>query len=175
MKKTIIALGLAALMFLGVAYAFAQGPGFGPGPGPRRGGGPCWDQGGPGKALNLTSEQQTRLNELRGKFREENSQLIGAMVTQRIELQSLWSNPKADAKAIQDKEKELRDLQNQMKDKAVQMRLEARKVFTPEQIAQIGPGMGFGPGFGKGFGPGHGRGPGPGGGRGRGQGCGGCY
>jgi Spy/CpxP family protein refolding chaperone len=98
------------------------------------------------------------MGELRTKFKEENAQLIGAMVTKRIELQSLWSNPKAEAKAIQDKEKEMRDLQNQMQDKAVQMRLEARKILTPEQIAQMGQGRGFGPGTGRGFGGGFRRG-----------------
>ncbi len=76
----------------------------------------------------------------------ENAQLIGAMVTKKIELQSLWSNPKADDKAIQDKAKEVRDLQNQMKEKAVQMRLEARKILTPEQISKWGAGRGFGHG-----------------------------
>jgi Spy/CpxP family protein refolding chaperone len=56
----------------------------------------------------------------------------------------------------------LRDLQNQLRDKAVQMRLEARKFLTPEQIAGFGPGGGTGPGFGRGhkmgYGPGMGRG-----------------
>jgi Spy/CpxP family protein refolding chaperone len=164
MKKTIITLGLVAVMFLGITYAYSQGPGFGPGPGagPRSGERHHWGPGEPGKALNLTSEQKTKMDEFRAKFREENAQIIGAMVTKRIELQSLWSNPKADAKAIQDKEKELRDLQNQIRDKAVQMRLEARQILTPEQIAQMGRGRGFGPGAGRGFGGGCGRGMGHG-------------
>ena len=166
MKKTIITLGLVVVMVIGVTYVYGQGPGFGPRPGRGPGAGPCGGErpcpgaGEPGQALNLTPEQETKLNELRTKFREENAQLIGAMTTKRIELQSLWSDPKADAKAIQEKEKELRDLQNQMKDQAVQMRLEAREFLTPEQMAQMGPGMGFGAG--RGFGRGHGRGFGPG-------------
>jgi Spy/CpxP family protein refolding chaperone len=166
MKKRIITLGLVAIMLLGVAYAYAQGPGFGPGAGPgygpQRGERPCWGSQGPGKALHLTPEQKTKLNELRTKFREENAQLIGAVVTKRIELQSLWSNAKADAKAITDKEKELRDLQNQIKDKGVQMKLEARKFLTPEQIAQFRERRGWGRGgmMGPGRGMGMGRGMG---------------
>jgi Spy/CpxP family protein refolding chaperone len=107
----------------------------------------------------MTPEQKAKIHELRSKFKEENAQLIGTMVTKRIELQSLWSNPKAETKSIQDKERELRDLQNQMRDKTVQMRLEARKILTPEQIAQIGPGggRGFGGGFGRGCGRGWGQ------------------
>ncbi len=170
MKKTIITLGLAAVLLLGVTHAYSQGPGFGPGPGPGSGPHwgerPHWGQADPRSALNLNPEQKTRMHELRTKFKGENAQLIGAMVTKRIELQSLWSNPRAEAAAIQAKEKELRDLQNQMRDKAVQMRLEARKILTPEQIAQMGQGRGFGPcggrGSGGGFGHGHGRGWGSG-------------
>ena len=164
MKKTIVLLGLVALMLLGVTYAYAQGPGMGPG---HRGMHESW---GPGKDSSLTPEQKTKFQELRRKFREENAKLIGAMVTKRLELQSLWTDPKADSKAILDKEKELRDLQNQLRDKAVQMRLEARKFLTPEQIANFGPGCGMGPGFGRGHMMGGGYGMGRGG-MGPGHGC----
>ncbi len=157
MKKTIVTLGLVAVLLAGGTYAYSQGPGFGPGPGPGPGSGPHWGdrphwgQGDFGSALNLTPEQKAKIGELRKKFKEENAQLIGTMVTKRIELQSLWSNPNADAAAIQAKEKEMRALQDEMKDKAVQMRLEARKVLTSEQIARLGQGRGFGPCGGRGF------------------------
>ncbi len=89
----------------------------------------------------------------------------------RLELRSLWTDPKADNKAIADKEKQLRDLQNQMREKMVQLKLEARSILTPEQLSEFGPGTGRGtrgPGMGRGFqhgmGPwmGHGMGPGMG-------------
>jgi Spy/CpxP family protein refolding chaperone len=156
MKKTIITLGLVALMLFGVTYVYAQGPGIGPG---HRGmhSQECW---GPGKASNLTPEQKTQFQELRRKFRQENAQLIGALVAKRLEVQSLWTDPKADSKAILDKEKELRDLQNQMRDKVIQYKLEARKFLSPEQIAnwKLGWGMGRGHmmGRGQGMGPGYG-------------------
>jgi Spy/CpxP family protein refolding chaperone len=151
MKKMIITLGLAALMLFGVASVYAQGPGFGPGSGPEHRGMGMEQSWGPGhkgmhgqehwgpamhhKAFNLTPEQKTQFQELRRKFRQENAQLIGSLVTKRLELQSLWTDPKSDPKAILDKEKELRDFQNQMRDKMIQMKLEARKFLTPEQIA----------------------------------------
>jgi Spy/CpxP family protein refolding chaperone len=156
MKKTIVLLGLVALMVLGVTYVYAQGPGMGPG---HRGMHESWNH---GKDYPSTPEQKTKFQELGRKFREENAKLIGAIVTKRLELQSLWTDPKADSKAILDKEKELRDLQNQMRDKAVQMRLEARKFLTPEQIAGFGPGCGMGPGFGRGHMMGQGMGMGRG-------------
>ncbi len=141
MKKTIVVLGLVAVMVLGVAYAFAQGPGQGPG---HR---PGW---GHEKWSSLTPEQQTKFQELRQKFNDETAQLRGTMLTKRLELQSLWTNPKSDSKAILDKEKEFRSLQDQMKDKAVQFKLESRKILTPEQLSQFGPGWGMGRGFGGG-------------------------
>jgi Spy/CpxP family protein refolding chaperone len=166
MKKTVVVLGLVAVMVLGVAYAFAQGPGQGPGPGHR----PGWGQ---EKWSSLTPEQQTKFQELRQKFNDDTAQLRGTMLTKRLELQSLWRNPKADSKAILEKEKEFRSLQNQMKDKAVQLKLEARTILTPEQLSQFGPGLGMGRGFGGGhmmggrhgmgrggMGPGRGMGPG---------------
>jgi Spy/CpxP family protein refolding chaperone len=158
MKKTLLVLSLITVLVLGVTYVFAQGPGFGPGPGR----GPGWrgeySRGleDPGKFSSLTPEQKTKFQELRRKFEEETAQLKGAIVTKRTELRSLWTNPNADPKAILDKEKELRELQNQIQDKALQMKLEARKLLTPEQIAQSGPGWGRGFGRGDRMGLGHG-------------------
>jgi len=164
MRKTIIALGLAAVMFLAVTYVYAQGPGFGS----RHRGLPPQESWRYGNWSSLTTEQNTKFQELRSKFNEETAQLRGAMVTKRLELQSLWTNPKADPKAIVDKERELRSIQDQMRDKGVQFRLEARKILTPEQLVQFGSAWGMGPGFGRGhrmgsgYGMSHGYGMGPG-------------
>jgi len=158
MRKKIITLGLVAVMLLGVTYAYAQGPGFGPG---HKGMHPqeSWRH---EKWSSLTPEQKAKFQELRRKFDEETAQLRGTMVTKRLELQSLWTNPKADSKVILDKERELRDLQNQMRDKAIQYKLEARKSLTPEQITEFGQGCGMGPGFGRGHMMGYGHGMGRG-------------
>jgi len=72
------------------------------------------------------------------------------MLTKRLELQSLWRNPKADSKAILEKEKEFRSLQNQMKDKAVQLKLEARTILTPSSYPNSDRGWGWSVGFGGG-------------------------
>jgi Spy/CpxP family protein refolding chaperone len=162
MKKSMIVLSLVSIVVLGAVYAFA----YGPGSGPRGKGGPCWESFEPGKGPALTAEQKTKFQELRRKFADETAKLRGVLLTKRLELQSLWTDPKAEAKAIVDKEKELRDLQNQMRDKGLQFKLEARQFLTPEQIAEFGPGCGMGPGAGRG--PMRGRGMGPGMGPGRG-------
>ncbi len=167
MRKLVVALALVAAVVLGVTYVYAIGPGYG-----RTG----W---GYEKWSSLTPEQRTKFQELRQKFDTETAQLRGTIFSKSLELQSLWSDPKADPKAIQGKEKELRSLQDQMRDKGVQLRLEARKILTPEQLAQFGPGSGMGPGFGgghmMGYGPGTGCGYGRGPGYGMGPGYGGCY
>jgi len=145
MKKAMIALGLVVVMVLGVSYVYAQEQGNPPGHG--------WMHGkktrGYGKRLNLTPEQRAKFKELRRKFIGENAQLIGGLVARRLELRSLWTDPKADSQAILAKERELRDLQNQMRDKIVRYKLEVRKFLTPEQIEKFGMmgGVGFGRGF----------------------------
>jgi len=175
MKRTMIVFGLVAVMVLGVAYAFAQGPGFGQGRGDR----PCWESGGPGHGpgpgggpgwgrwASLTSEQKAKFQELRRKFIKDTAELRGGIVAKRTELDVLWSDPKVEPQAILQKERELRAIQDQMRDKAVEMRLEGRKILTPEQLAEMGPGSGMGRGMGPGMGRGFGgrcggKGPGPG-------------
>ena len=164
MRKLVVALALVTVGVLSITYVYAHGPGHGR---------MSW---GDEKWSSLTSEQKTKLQEWRQKFNDETAQLRGTILTKRLELQSLWSNPKADPKAIQEKEKELRTLQDQMRDKAVQSKLETRKILTPEQLAQFGPGGGMGPGLGgrhmMGYGPGMGCGHGRGSGYGRGPGSG---
>ena len=141
MKKTIIVLGLVGVVLVGAIYAFAQGPGHGPGAG-KMGRGDWGYQ----KGLNLTSDQKAKFQELRQKFNDETTQLRETLLAKRAELRSLWTDPKADSKTIMEKERELRDPQDQMRDKMVQMRLEGRNILTLEQLSQIGQGRGMGPG-----------------------------
>jgi protein CpxP len=155
MKKTVIALGLAVVMLLGITYVYAGGPGFWPGHGPRN----C--AGGLG-AANLTSEQQTKLQELRQKRYNEAAPFRDKMFSLRQEIRTLWRDPKADPKVIQSKTKEMSDLRDQMQDKMVQFRLDARNLLTPDQIQALGAGCGQGCGPGGGAGSGHGLGRGRG-------------
>lgn len=147
MKRKIVTLGLAAIVLLGVTYVvYAQSSGSGPGTGNRWGERSRWRSWEPGKGLNLTPEQRATFREMRRKFMGENAQLMGAIVTKRLELRSLWTDPNSSPEAILAKEKELRDLQNQMKDKVVQGLLEARKILTPEQVSKVGANWGMGHG-----------------------------
>ena len=160
MKKVMLAVALVVIL-LGAVLVYAQGPGYGPG----RGHGKCWESGGPGKGASLTEEQRTQLQDMRKKFHDETAQLRESVFAKRQELRSLWGDPTTEASAIMNKEKELRDLQDQMQDKALQLKLEARKILTPEQLSEFagrGMGPGSGRGHGKGYGMGHEMGPCPG-------------
>ncbi len=150
MKKVVIVLALLAVGIFGVTYVYAVGPGFGPGFG-RGGRGDC-----PGfrGESSLTPEQKTQLDESRKKFFDETAALRDTMRSKRLELRPLWADPKADPKVIQEKEKELRELSNQMRDKMVQFKLGSRNSLTDEQIAEFGSCGGMGRGFGRGMGRG---------------------
>jgi len=156
MKKTIIiglclALGLALI----ATVALAWGPGFGPGFG-RGFGGPAYVS---PPIPNLTAEQSSKIQTLREAFLKETEPLQKDLLTKRTELRNLWSDPKTDPAAITAKQKEMFDLQSKLQEKATNVGLEIRKVLTPEQLAQLpafSQGAGFGPGAGadpKGFGP----------------------
>ena len=132
MKKTIIAIGLIAIIFLSVKNVQAHDPMIG-----------SRYRGMERKGFFLNPEQRTKLRELQLKFNEETAQIRGGILTKRLELQSLWTNPNTDAKAIMDKEKEFRELQNQMAEKIVQYKLEVRKLLTPEQISQFRQNLGM--------------------------------
>ena len=147
MKKTVIALGLAVVVALGATYVFAGGPGFGPGKGSRNCGGGC-------RVANLTSEQQTKIQEVRQQHHNEVAPLRDKMVSLREELRTLWSDPKADPKVIQAKTKEMNNLRDQMQDKMVEFRLETRNLLTPDQIQAMGAGCEQCPGHGRGQGRG---------------------
>jgi Spy/CpxP family protein refolding chaperone len=170
-KAKVWMVGAALVAMSGLAVA--AGPGYGRGNNPNC---PGW-----GNQLNLSPEQQTKMNDLRTQFWKDTVNLRNEMQTKRLELRTLWTNPTPDKAQIEAKQKELNALREKMQAKATEYKLEARKNLTPEQAAQIGtygPGKGFGgPGWGKGrMGRGNWGGPGSGpcGGAGSGP-CGGGY
>ncbi len=138
MKRIMLALGLAAVMLLSGKYVYAQTAD------PAHKGMHSHESMASHKEHSLTPEQKAKFREMRRLFVRENAQLIGSLVAKKLELRSLWTDPKSDPKAILDKEKELTALQNQMRDKLVQAKLEARKILTPEQIEKWKPGWGMG-------------------------------
>jgi len=82
------------------------------------------------------------MRELHRKFLDEAAPLLGSFLAKRIELRALWSDPKADAAAIEVKEKEAADMGLQIREKALKYRLQARSLLTPDQISSFQGGSG---------------------------------
>ena len=149
MKKTIIiGLSLVVVLALAATMALARGPGFG-----RGFGGPSY---GSPPIPNLTAEQSAQIQALRDGFLKETEPLQKELYAKGQELRQLWATPDADVAAIKAKQGEISDLRSELQEKATNLRLEIRKVLTPEQLAQLpaaGRGFGRGMGFGRMMGP----------------------
>jgi Spy/CpxP family protein refolding chaperone len=164
MKKMIVGLMVVALLAAagvamaqgwgrGMGYGYGPGPGYGPGYGMGYGPRGSW-----GPALNLTAEQNQKIQALNESFFKETLPLRNEMQTKHLELRTLWAQTEPDQEKILAKQKEIDALKTQLQEKATKNRLEMRKVLTPEQQAQLGA---YGPGFGPGYGMRGGFGPGP--------------
>ena len=169
MKRSIITAGIFVLALAWAFSAEAQWWGRGAG-GP--GAGPCWQNDTYG--LNLTQDQTAKLNTLHQAFGKDTADLSTRINQKQLELNSLLLEPTPDAGKIASLQKEISGLQLQFNEKSVSCQLEARKILTSEQIAQLPAGctFGFGNVTGRGQGYGCGMGAGYGGGNGRGYGCG---
>lgn len=173
MKKMMVAVLVVALS-LSAGVAMAQGWGRGPGNGPSAygpGSGPGYGaRGAWGPGVNLTPEQNQKVQALQESFLKQTLPLRNEMQIKQLELRTLWAQTNPDQAKILAKQKEINALRGQLQEKGTQNRLEMRKILTPEQQAQLGAnGPGFGPGYGMrggmmggGFGPGRGMGYGTG-------------
>jgi Spy/CpxP family protein refolding chaperone len=157
MKKVYVV--LAAVIFGALAVtAFA----FGPGSGPMMGKGGYSAEMGPGfmghgPKLDLSSEQLAAMKQIREKYRVDTEALRNDLIQKQVELRTVYADPNSNDATILAKQKEFDTLKQKMQDKMVQLRLEQRKIFTPEQLTKLseaaqkfanrrGHGKGFGPG-----------------------------
>lgn len=169
MKKLTLVLMAVAMGMLLTVPAFAFGPGGNRGYGEGRGYGYC---GNPASwNLNLTTEQNTKIEALQDANYKAVRPLREKMHDKAVELRREWLKANPDKYKINAAQKELRTLRDNIEDKDTALKLEIRKVLTPEQNEKLanshwGRGSGFGPrggmrGHGK-FRPGYGHGPGMG-------------
>ncbi len=146
---------LAAALVLAIAVpVFAFGPGFGGGPGGGGWDGPGYGKcgygpgfhrhggggfGGPGAGayLDLSKEQMDKMWQIKDKYRNEMRQTRYELYQKRLEARKLFTDPKADDATILAKQKEISALQQKMRDRMVQMKLEERRVLTPEQLQKL--------------------------------------
>jgi Spy/CpxP family protein refolding chaperone len=143
MKKIIVAVFVLTLV-ASSGFAMAQGWGKGEGMGPGHHGPGGWTS-----ALNLSPEQNLKMQELRESHFKETIPLRNEIMSKRLELRTLWAKTNPDEAKILAKQKEVNALMGQLQEKATKHRLEMRQILTPEQRAKLGtfPGRrgGFGP------------------------------
>jgi len=160
MKRLITFLGIVVLFGVIAAPLSAQGRrgmGYGPGPNidPRMGGFPIR----PGFSP-LTEEERTQLDELNKKYQEETAEFREALSGKSKDLNTTLTSEKPDEKKAKALQKEISELQAELSQKTLDLRLEVRKIL---------PETGYARGYGRGFGPYRGYGPHVGRGRGMGR------
>lgn len=167
-KTMIIA---SVILLVGATIAFAHGGwgGGGSGPmmrgyggqmmgpdcdGPRAAKCPGWGKGaGYG---NLSEEDAAKVKEAREKFYTDTKEIRRKMNELRIDLRDEMTKDDPDSSTVLKMQKELSSIKADFDQKAIQHRLEMRKL-VPEKFQGRGYGSGYGRGHGRGYGRGGGR------------------
>ncbi len=99
--------------------------------------------------LNLTETQKSRLKILRESHVREINPLQEQIFGKSGDLRLLWLQPDPDREKIVALQREIRNLREQMQEKATAQRLDVLNILTPEQqerirslLAEQGPGFG---------------------------------
>ena len=87
--------------------------------------------------LGLTDQQLAKMKELRNRFHADTRDLRYDLKIKRIEMRKLFTDPKTDDETLLAKQKEISGLRQQLSEKKAQMKIEWRKILTPEQIAKL--------------------------------------
>jgi Spy/CpxP family protein refolding chaperone len=88
-------------------------------------------------ALNLSEEQKTKIQTMRGDNSVKSKKLMSLLRDKRKEMQSILFDPAASQKEIMKKRDELRSLRNQQEDLMLNDFLGIRGVLTKEQLQQL--------------------------------------
>ena len=120
--------GMGPGMMGGGGYGMMGGYGMGPGMMM----GPYW-----GSGLDLSPEQQARINKIQDETRKAHWALMGEMMNQQATLRDLNLAPKRDNAAIDRAYKEFGKLRQQMYDSAVAAHKRMEAVLTKEQQEKL--------------------------------------
>lgn len=138
MKKWYV--GVAVVFLLGLATVVLAAP---PDPGPAGPGSTAGYRGPAGQHhrfasyLNLSQEQRDKMRDLRNRYWTDTHDLRYEILQKRLEVEKLFTDPKADDATLLAKQKELNALRLTLMDKKAQMKIEWRKILTPEQIQKL--------------------------------------
>jgi Spy/CpxP family protein refolding chaperone len=89
------------------------------------------------KHLGLSDQQLAKMKELKNRFHADTRDLRYNLEIKRVEMRKLFTDSKTDDETLLAKQKEIRDLRQQLSDKKDGMKLEWRKILTPAQIAKL--------------------------------------
>ncbi len=87
--------------------------------------------------LGLSDKQVAKMKDLRNSFRNDTRDLRYNLAIKRLEMRKLFTDPKTDDATLLAKQKEISELRQQLSDKKGGMKIEWRKILTPEQIAKL--------------------------------------
>lgn len=118
----------------GMMGGYGMGPGMmgGHGMGPGMMMGPFW-----GSGLDLTDEQQARVNRIQDDTRKLHWNLMGEMMDKQARLRDLNQAPKRDSAAIDAVNKDIGTLQQKMYDSSVEAQKRMEAVLTKSQQEKL--------------------------------------
>jgi Spy/CpxP family protein refolding chaperone len=128
MKKALITIVTLALSVAAAMSAYALQPSEIPG---------SQKEFGFKKYLGLSDEPLAKMKELKNSFRNDTRDLRYNLVIKRLEMRKLFTDPKTDDATLLAKQKEISKLRQQLSDKKAGMKIDWRKILTPEQIAKL--------------------------------------
>ena len=148
-KHTLTVIGIVVAIVIVIGWAFAHGPRGDKGYGDRR-------YGYADPYANLSPEQREKLQAQEQKFYEDTAELRRELSQKRLDLRSLWIDPKADPQKIKVRQREVFELQRRIQEKAMEHKLAIRELLPEEGIGRgpWGSGMGYGPHHRRGYGGG---------------------
>jgi Spy/CpxP family protein refolding chaperone len=135
MKKLTLVLMVVVMGVLLTVPAFALDPGEGRSPVAGKGDCSCSKQA--LWKLNLSAEQKTKIEALISENQKAIRPLREKMFDKSIALRRLWSQANPDKDKIIATQKEVRKLRDEKQDRVTAMRLEIRKILTPEQNEKL--------------------------------------
>jgi Spy/CpxP family protein refolding chaperone len=87
-----------------------------------------------GSGLDLSAEQQARINKIQDETRKSHWNLMGEMMNQQSKLRDLYQAPQRDSAAVDAAHKEIGKLQQKMYDASVEAHKRMEAVLTKEQM-----------------------------------------
>jgi Spy/CpxP family protein refolding chaperone len=87
--------------------------------------------------LDLSQEQTGRVVELHKRYGAQTKPIRDELFQKRVEARNLYADPKTEEGVILAKKREISSLQQRLSDDMAQLRLEQRRILTPEQLKKV--------------------------------------